>query len=447
MLSSKVDRRTLLRGLTAAGATAAFVSACAPQLPTLPGQSSGTATGPVTTTTGLGTMASGVPYGGAKGPGGNLAWKPGDSMPWLPQEKIPAGKAADAMAQLPKQKLLTTYERMVAARKWETKMKDLFVDGKDGLYGAFHVYIGEEGVANGTVAALNDDDWIVSTHRGHGHLIAKGGSLDKMSAEIFFRETGANKGYGGSMHIVEVDKGILGMNGIVGASYYLAAGAARGALVKGTKQVAVAFGGDGSTNSPYYFSAVRSAANYKLPVIFMIENNFFMIPVPMATVTPTPWVSHYTAGLGIPSITIDGNDVTAVYSATREAVERARSGGGPSVIEAVTYRWYDHAGFAGAKVGIDGAFGIPTRTDDEVRAWMARDPIKRYGAWLVERNLSTQAELTGIDNSVQARVDASVEFARSSPKPAPSAGVKNVYANADVAATQFYAAVPVSGLA
>jgi pyruvate dehydrogenase E1 component alpha subunit len=172
-----------------------------------------------------------------------------------------------------------------------------------------------------------------------------------------------------------------------------------------------------------------------------------MIPVPMATVTPTPWVSHYTAGLGIPSLTIDGNDVTAVHAATREAVDRARAGQGPSVIEAVTYRWYDHAGFAGAKVGVDGAFGIPQRTDDEVRAWMARDPIKRYRAWLVEKNLSTEAELTGIDNSVQARVDASVDFARSSPKPAPTAGLKNVYANSDVAATQFYASIPVAGLA
>ncbi len=449
----RIDRRTLLKGLTAAGASAAFVSACAPAPPAPPAQSSGAgAAGPAdrasgvasVTVNGFGATASGLPYGGPKGPGGNLQWKAGDSLSWLPQEKIPAGNAADLMAKLPKDLLARTYERMVALRKWETKMKDLFVGGQDGLYGSFHIYIGEEAVANGTVASLNEDDFVVSTHRGHGHLIAKGGSLDKMSAEIFFRETGANKGYGGSMHIVEVDKGILGANGIVGASYFLAAGAARGALIRGTKQVAVAFGGDGSTNSPYYMSAVRSAANYKLPVIFMIENNFQMIAVPMATVTPSPWVADYTRSLGVPSLTVDGNDVTAVYAATKEAVDRARAGRGPTVIEAMTYRWYDHAGFAGAKVSVDGGFGLPYRSDEEVRQWMTRDPIKRYRDWLVERKLLTDAELTKIDTDTQAKVDSSVEFARKSPRPAREAGLKNVYANQSVAATQFFAATPVA---
>ena len=150
------------------------------------------------------------------------------------------------------------YELMSASRKWETTMKDLFLGGKDGLYGAFHTYVGEEAIAVGVMGALNEDDYIASTHRGHGHLIAKGGDLNKMSAEIFFKETGYNKGYGGSMHITDMSKGIMGMNGIVGASYYMAAGAALRAMVRGTKQVAVAFFGDGAAASPYYFSAVRS---------------------------------------------------------------------------------------------------------------------------------------------------------------------------------------------
>jgi len=171
-----------------------------------------------------------------------------------------SGAASDALASLPKEKLLQLYGKMQASRKWETKMKDLFLDGKDGLYGQFHTYVGEEAIAVGVMSVLNDDDYIASTHRGHGHLIAKGGDLNKMTAEIFFRETGYNKGYGGSMHITDMAKGIMGMNGIVGASYYMAAGAAIHGMVKGTKQVGVAFFGDGAAASPYYFSAVRSCA-------------------------------------------------------------------------------------------------------------------------------------------------------------------------------------------
>ncbi len=437
-----INRRGLLKLLGAAGATTAIVSACsaAPLGQSTPSAGESAA--------GAAPGAGGVGLGSrARGPGGNLNWKTGDSLAFLPAEQIPAGNAADALAKVPKERLLRTYERMFASRQWETKMKDLWVDGKDGLYGAFHPYVGEEAIANGVVAALNDDDTIVSTHRGHGHLIAKGGDLNKMSAEIFFRQTGANKGYGGSMHIVEVDKGILGMNGIVGASYYLAAGAAYSAIVRKTKQVSVAFAGDGAANSPYFFSAVRSSTNYKLPLIVVIENNFQMIQVPMATVTPTPNISDYVKGLGISAITIDGNDVAAVYAATAEAVARARSGGGPSFIEALTYRWYDHAGMAGAKSGIDAAFGLPYRSDDEVRQWMTRDPIKRFKTFLTGRNLATGAELDQIEQGVTSRVDASVEFARKSPHPDPTWGVRNVYAQGDVAATQFYAAIPVKGLA
>ena len=168
------------------------------------------------------------------------------------------------------------------------------------------------------MGALNDDDYIASTHRGHGHLIAKGGDLNKMSAEIFFKETGYNKGYGGSMHITDMSKGIMGMNGIVGASYYMAAGAAICArMVQGTKQVGVAFFGDGASASPYYFSAVRSCANLKLPVIFVAENNFQYMGVPMALTVPTKYISEYTKGLDIPHHLVDGNDVTAVYAATQ----------------------------------------------------------------------------------------------------------------------------------
>lgn len=394
-MSTNIDRRTFLKMMGGAGATAAFVSSA-----------------PVA----FGERAM-APAGA---PNNQLVKVPGDML-----------------AAQPKEKLAYLYQQMVTSRKWETTMKDLFTGGKDGLYGAFHAYVGEEAVANGVVAALDKDDSVASTHRGHGHLIAKGGDLNKMSAEIFFRKDGANKGFGGSMHIAEVSKGILGMNGIVGSGWYIAAGAAYGYKVRGTKQVSVAFAGEGASNSPYFFSAVRNARNYNLPCIFVIENNGFAITIPAYSNIPTGRASSYVIGAGIPARVVDGNDVAEVWWAAKEAVERAKSGGGPSCIEAITYRWYDHAGFAGAKPGVDGAFGLPYRTDEDVKQWMQRDPIKRYADFLIARKLMTAEELAKIDTDVQAAVDASIEFARNSPKTTPEDGVLNVYAEGGVAATQF----------
>jgi TPP-dependent pyruvate/acetoin dehydrogenase alpha subunit len=368
-----------------------------------------------------------------------MAWKPGDAVKYLPPADIPTrGAAADVTAALPKEKLLRMYELMAASRKWETAMKDLFLGAKDGLYGAFHTYIGEEAIAVGAMSALNDDDYIASTHRGHGHLIAKGGDLNKMSAEIFFKATGYNKGYGGSMHITDMSKGIMGMNGIVGASYYMAAGAAIRARVRNTKQVGVAFYGDGAAGSPYYFSAVRSCANLKLPVIFVAENNFQYMGVPMAITVPTKYITEYTKGLDIPHHLVDGNDVTAMYAATKEAVDWARAGKGPTVIEGMTYRWYDHAGFAGGRVGQDAAMGLPYRSDEEVKQWMSRDPNVRFKTWLIAKGLASEAELAGLESKAQAAVDASIEFARKSADPNPEDGVLNTYANSAAEATQFF---------
>jgi TPP-dependent pyruvate/acetoin dehydrogenase alpha subunit len=423
--SGRIDRRMLLKIMGATGAV--FSASC--EKSTRAAESSGL-TG--------GRWERSIQIA-SSGPGGNPNWQRGDAAKFLPPEKIPtSGKASEMLASLPKEQLLVIYERMNASRKWETAIKDLFVSGKDDLYGAFHPYVGEEAIANGVMAALNQDDYIASTHRGHGHLIAKGGDLNRMAAEIFFKESGYNKGYGGSMHITDMSKGIMGMNGIVGASYYLAAGAAIRAMVRGTKQVAVAFFGDGASNSPYYFSAIRSCANYKIPVIFFNENNFQYMGIPMATVVPTKYVSDYTRGLDIPHHVVDGNDVTAVYEATKEAVDWGRAGKGPTMIEGITYRWYDHAGFAGSRTGVDGAFGLPYRSDDEVRAWMTRDPIVRYKAWLLEKQLVTPAELAKVESDAKAAVDASIAFARQSKDPELSAGVFNTHAGGAVLATQFF---------
>ena len=421
----KVDRRTLLKAMSAAGATATVISACGDSAASPPGISGG-------------EFAKTVRLGTA-GPGGNRQWKPGFALEFLPPEDMPTGgEASTTLAGEPKEKILDLYRLMATSRKWETTMKDLFLAGEDGLYGSFHTYVGEEAIAVGAIGALNEDDYIASTHRGHGHLIAKGGDLNRMSAEIFFKESGYNKGYGGSMHITDMSKGIMGMNGIVGASFYMAAGAALRGMIRGTKQVAVAFFGDGAAASPYYFSAVRSCRNLNIPVIFVNENNFQYMSIPVADTVPTKYISDYTKGLDLPHHLVDGNDVAAVYSATKKAVEWGRAGNGPSVIEGLTYRWYDHSGFAGARVGVDGASGLPYRTDSEVKAWMTRDPIPRYKRWLLAKGLATEQELAGIETDAQAAVDESVRFAREGGDPDPAAGVLNTHAEGPVLASQFY---------
>ncbi len=421
----RVDRRTLLKALSAAGTTGAVISAC--------GDSSA---GPIGI---AGAKFDKTVRLATAGPGGSKQWKPGYALDFLPPEDMPTrGAASSVLASEPKEKLLELFRLMSTSRKWETTMKDLFLAGTDGLYGAFHTYVGEEAVAVGAIGALNEDDYIASTHRGHGHLIAKGGDLNRMSAEIFFKESGYNKGYGGSMHITDMSKGIMGMNGIVGASFYMAAGAALRGMIRGTKQVAVAFFGDGAAASPYYFSAVRSCKNLNIPVIFVNENNFQYMSIPVADTVPTKYISDYTKGLDLPHHLVDGNDLAAVYHATKQAVEWAHAGNGPTVIEALTYRWYDHSGFAGARVGQEGAVGLPYRTDDEVRGWMTRDPIPRYKRWLVAKGLAKEEELARVEEEAQAAVDESVEFARIGADPDPAAGVLNTHAEGAVLASQFY---------
>jgi TPP-dependent pyruvate/acetoin dehydrogenase alpha subunit len=426
----KIDRRTLLKLMGAAGASAAVLPAC----DRIGGVQTASASEGLTGAGFDRTVALAT-----AGPGGNKDWQPGDTLNFLPPQEIPLrGRAADAVSSLPREKALSFYRLMQMNRKWESTMKDLFLGGEDRLYGLFHAAVGQEAIPVGVIGALNEDDYIACTHRGHAHLIAKGGDLNKMSAEIFFRESGYNKGYGGSMHITDMSKGIMGMNGIVGASYYMAAGAALRAMVRKTNQVAVAFFGDGAAASPYYFSAVRSSANQNIPVLFVAENNFQYMGIPMARTAPTKYIAEYTKGLGIPHHIVDGNDVTAVYAATQEAVEWARAGRGPSVIEGITYRWYDHSGFAGSRAGEDGAFRIPYRTDEEVEAWISRDPITRYRQWLITKGIAAEDEFATIDREVQAQVDASVEFARSSPDPKPEAGLLETYATSAATATQFY---------
>jgi TPP-dependent pyruvate/acetoin dehydrogenase alpha subunit len=425
-----LDRRAFLKILGAAGVSTAFVAAVGPK----PVQAQGAEQ--VASVTGA-AFDKTVKLATA-GPGNNLKWQAGDSLKFLPPEKFADTPAARDFAKLPKEKLLEIYRLMATSRVWETTGKDLFLSGADKLYGYFHMYIGEEAIACGAMAALNKDDFITSTHRGHGHIIAKGGDINKMSAEIFVKQTGYNKGYGLSMHIVDMSLGIMGANGIVGGGWWLAAGAAYSAKVRGTKQVAVCFAGDGAANSRYFFNSVRNAVTYNFPYIAFIENNFQNAGTPGAKVSAVKYQSELTKGLNIPHFLVDGNDVAQVYGATKEAVEWARAGKGPSVIEAMTYRWYDHQGFAGAKLGVDGAVGLPYRSDDEIRQWMSRDPIVRYKAFLQDQKLATAEEIAKVEADVKAAVDASWEFARQGPLTTPEMGLSNVWIQGDVEATQFF---------
>jgi len=334
-------------------------------------------------------------------------------------------------------KLVNMYTLMLRSRWWEAAMKDAFLAGKDGLYGACHLYIGEEATAVGTISALNADDYIASTHRGHGHLIAKGGDLKKMAAEMFFTTEGYNKGFGGSMHLTDVSRGILGMNGIVGPSHLLAAGAAYGIKVRGTKQVAMSFGGDGSVNNGWFYSALRNASLYKLPLVAVIENNGYQIDMPTEKTIALAELATIAKGLEIPGETVDGNDVLAVNAVAQRAVARARDGLGPTLIEAKTYRWFDHQGMAGAKIGEFGAFGLPYRTDREVRFWMSRDPIARMRNFLFGEKLLTEESDAKLVAGIKQEVAESLDYARTCPHPAGELGLTNVYAEGSVSPSQF----------
>ena len=351
---------------------------------------------------------------------------------------LSAGTARPTLAQygagsvddLSGEQLVKMYEDMLKIRLWESKVKDLLLAG--GFRGVAHLYVGQEAVAVGVCHALRKDDYIASNHRGHGHLIAKGGDMGRMLAEITHKATGYCKGYGGSLHITDVSLGILGMNGIVGASHLFAAGAAYGIKVKGTHQVAVSFGGDGSIQGNFFSSAANAAAAWKLPWIGIIENNGYQIWVRAADVYGIVDLAQRAQGYGIEGRVVDGNDVLAVYSLAKYAVAKARAGGGPTIVECKTYRWYDHYGAGGAKIGVDGAFGLGYRSDRELRGWMAKDPVARLRRTLVSEAILTEDRAEEIVKEVREAVEQAAAFAQEQPPPKPEDGLSNVFAQGTV---------------
>ncbi|WP_094607131.1 Acetoin:2,6-dichlorophenolindophenol oxidoreductase subunit alpha [Sporomusa silvacetica DSM 10669] len=318
--------------------------------------------------------------------------------------------------ELKKEKLLGFYETMMTIRAFESKAVELFADNQ--LPGFVHLYLGEEAVATGVCASLTNKDYITSTHRGHGHLIAKGGKVDLMMAELFGKATGYCNGKGGSMHIADVELGILGANGIVGAGQPIATGAAFACKYKKTDAVAVCFFGDAASNRGTFHEALNMATIWNLPLVFICENNLYGISNCQRDHMKVTDVADRASAYGIPGVVVDGNDVIAVYEAAAEAIERARRGDGPSLVECKTWRWRGHF------EGDPGAYKDPA----EQAAWLKKDPIPRFEQKLVELKYATKSELEEIKAKVEKQIDAAILFSQNSPYPNPEDALTDVYA-------------------
>ena len=307
------------------------------------------------------------------------------------------------------------YLTMARIRAFESKALKLFEENK--LRGSVHLYIGEEAVAATVCSRLTDDDYITSTHRGHGHCIAKGADLNKSMAELMGKATGYCKGRSGSMHIADFTQGNLGANAIVGGGIPIAVGAALSAKLQKQDRVAVSFFGDGASNEGTFHESLNMASIWKLPIIFVCENNGYGISVPVSESTSVKDISVRGAAYDMPGETVDGNDVEAIDAAFARALERAKSGQGPTLIECKTYRWMGHW------------TGDPQtyRTREEVNFWKAKDPIKRWREKLIAAGLYTAAELDQMDQSAEEETTAATEFALNSPNPDPAHVLDDVF--------------------
>jgi pyruvate dehydrogenase E1 component alpha subunit len=303
------------------------------------------------------------------------------------------------------------YKCMVLIRRVEERLSADFLAGK--LPGGVHLYIGQEAVASGVCAHLSDSDWISSTHRGHGHFIAKGGDPKTMIAEIYGRENGICKGMGGSMHVADFSKGILGANGIVAGGMALTVGAALAASLDRKGQVALSFFGDGASNQGVLMETLNISTLWKLPVVFICEHNGFSEFSPSATVTAGD-ISDRARAFKIPVQVIDGNDAIAVWTAAADAIAHARSGEGPAFIEAKTYRIHGH--FEAEKFILSEAY----RPDDEVEDWRRRDPLERLSAYMIETGIADDGAVRAIQDAVAKQVEEAVAFAEAGQVPDPA---------------------------
>lgn len=316
-----------------------------------------------------------------------------------------------------KNNVLEMYICMKKIRDFESTAMNLFAEGK--IPGFVHLYLGEEAVATGVCQNLRENDYITSTHRGHGHIIAKGGDLKFMMAELFGKETGYCKGKGGSMHIADASKGILGANGIVGAGHNISVGAGLSAKYRGTDQVCVCFFGDASTNQGTFHEALNLASIWKLPIIFVCENNYYGISMSQERHQTIKDIADRGNAYGIPGMVVDGNDVFAVCEAVEEAVKYARDGLGPTLVECKTYRHRGHF------EGDPGSY----KPAEEQKGWLEKDPIKKILGFMFDNNIVSQDEIKDIDKKISEEINEAIEFALESPNPRLESAVEDIYSD------------------
>jgi pyruvate dehydrogenase E1 component alpha subunit len=301
-------------------------------------------------------------------------------------------------------------------RRFEEKAEDLYALGK--VHGTMHLYIGEEAVAVGACLALRPDDYILSTHRGHGHCLAKGADVNLMMAEFFGKEAGYCRGRGGSMHIADLDSGNLGANGVVGGGLPIAPGVGLGLKLQGADRICLCFFGDGASNGGAFHESLNLAAIWRLPVVYLCENNQYGLSMSVKRSMLIEQISQRALAYGIPGVTVDGNDLIAVYAAVREAVACARGGSGPTLIEAVTYRWRGHSR----------SDRQPYRTREEVKEWQARDPIAGLRTRLLAAGLFDAEMLDQLAAEAHQTIEEAVAFAEAAVDPDPSRVMDGVYA-------------------
>jgi pyruvate dehydrogenase E1 component alpha subunit len=328
----------------------------------------------------------------------------------------PTVSALEVALDLPRERLIDWLYQMLLIRAFEETVEQLYAAGK--MHGTMHLYIGQEAVAVGAIAALRPDDYITSTHRGHGHAIAKGQDLRAMLAELLGKETGVCRGRGGSMHLADLERGNLGANGIVAGGIPIAVGAGLSIRMQGQDRVVLCFFGDGAANHGNFHEGLNMAAIWRLPVVFLCENNQYAMSMAVRRAMAVPRVADRAVAYGIPGETVDGMDVVAVYRAVRAAVERARRGEGPTLIEAITYRYRGHSK-SDRQV---------YRTKDEVQAWMARDPIARLREALIARGWLSEAEAAALEERAREAVAEALRAAEGDPEPEVAQLTEGVYA-------------------
>ena len=322
------------------------------------------------------------------------------------------------MSKISKKEAKWMLKTMHDIRNFENEVHAIFTTGE--IPGFVHLYAGEEAIATGVCAHLTAKDYITSTHRGHGHCIAKGCDLDGMMAEIYGKETGLCKGKGGSMHIADIDKGMLGANGMVGGGFPIAVGAGLRNKYLKTDDVAICFFGDGAANEGTFHEGINMAAIWDLPVVFVNENNSFAESTPQWYSSGSKTIAERAAAYGIPGVTVDGDDLVAVYEAAGKAIKRAREGKGPTLLECITYRNYGHF------EGDEQKYKAP---DGPEKARADRDCIPEFEAYAVKEGILTKAEVSKITTESVAAIEHAIEFAQKSPIPRPEALYEDVYAN------------------